>query len=150
MNDIKSTDIIKLMFVTANDPYLWHAKTEKSVDQPLLDEITTALDLKTWLNKYAALYDQNNDNNDNPVYNINSEFVRSTIAALEKYNMSERQYKIYYWFDIDRSFSEVNWDVCPISGNKLIRFDDETIYVNRLISPDHALIFPDYSAATNY
>ncbi|WP_212002739.1 hypothetical protein [Chitinophaga sp. HK235] len=149
MADLKkqNKEIFKIVWLPGEHEIIFNAKTESplSLKSPLYELLNQYLDIDKWKIQYNQLYLDWLDGNSESIYNINDQINLSIIDALIKLNKILDQQAIYYWFDIDRTFTEgFTWKYCPISGEELICLGSGYPEKNAFISPRYPLIFPDY------
>jgi len=124
---------------------LFKMKTEGfiTLDSPLYQSLSTYIDLHKWKDLYKKKYNEWLNNDQNFIYHITDEVNLAMINVLISMNNDLKSKRIFYWFDIDRTFNEnFIWEYCPISKKRLITLPAEYPKINSLISPDYPIVFP--------
>jgi hypothetical protein len=114
------------------------------LENAIYAEINSVFNLENWSNEFKLLYSDwlNDDRND--LHDIANSFYQRTLKNLELLNKNSNDYKLYLWFDVDRSISEnFQWKSCPLTNTPLLRFKEPIHYLNRLFSKEKFLVFPD-------
>ncbi|RFS25040.1 hypothetical protein DVR12_07595 [Chitinophaga silvatica] len=147
MTDFKkiSKDVFKIMWLPGEDEIIFHANNESPLplNTELYKQLNKYFDIENWKNKYAEAYKEWLNDISNVIYDIRNDINMSIIDALTALNKELEFQVIYYWFDIDRTFTDgYLWEYCPISGEKLIYLGEEYTRKNSLISPSYPIIFP--------
>jgi hypothetical protein len=100
------------------------------------------LAVAAWAKSYEDYYHQWLEADDTTIYRLDAPLVASMRHAISQFNQQER-YKLYYWFDIDRTeSSDFCWQHSPLSGEKLLELPRSFSSVNRYIAPIDFLVFP--------
>jgi hypothetical protein len=147
MEDLKNKKLYKIMWLPEENHIFLDIKNEKfiSINSKMYKYLSNYVDWKSWINVYKKKYENWLNSDDNSIYNISDEVNTKIINALLEMNKHLIHEKIFYWFDIDRTFNEnFIWKYCPISKRKLIQLPDEYPEINSLISPEYPLIFPHF------
>ncbi len=147
MLDFQNMELLKVMWLPGEKEILFEVTTEISIpiDNEVYKILENFIDLNKWSNDYAMQYDAWLKNDDSIIYNINSCINSVMIEALKSANKIMSHTILFYWFDVDRTFIEgFNWQLCPISYEKLIEMKLCFPQINSLISPVYPLIFPKF------
>ena len=128
-----------------DESVLW-MNSELVLDQSdILVKINNYINIKKWHNEYELLY-RNWMNYDSPdLYSIRNTLHLKVIDEIVKINSQSNEFKLFYWFDVDRSLEENEnfvWSTCPLSGKPLTRIE-LTHPNNRFISNEFPLVFPE-------
>jgi len=139
-------DYFKIM-VTGNDEgIIWDISKEIEIksNHIVFKHLSNEIDFLKWKIQYLDLYKKWLIDEDDSVYDINNLININMINALIVTNMKMVDYKLYYWFDVDRDkYPDYIWEKCPLSKLDLIILPNEFHKNNRKISPEFPLIFPD-------
>jgi hypothetical protein len=133
---------IKVMVTGDKDGVLWDIKTENEIDlnHTAYGYIAHEIDLSKWKKDYLDLYRRWLINDDESVYQINHSINMEMISVLAKINKMDLDFKLYYWFDVDRDkCPDYIWENCPLSGERLINISS---HLTSKISPISPLVFP--------
>ncbi|PSL44866.1 hypothetical protein CLV51_105239 [Chitinophaga niastensis] len=155
MIDLKkqSKELLKILWLPGEDEIIFNTKSERPLplSSDLYRQLIQYLDIDKWKRLYAEAYKDWLNDDSKSVYKINDKINLSIIEALVKFNKSLDSQSVYYWFDIDRTFTEgFTWEYCPISGKKLIYLGDEYPKKNAFVSPEYPLILPDYDMMSKH
>lgn len=145
MEDSRSK-LYKIMWVPETEKVIWDMRTEEpiSINDMIYKRVTNHLNLTKWIKFYKGLYSDWLEDDKNDVYDITHDINQMAINALGKINQSLNEIKLYYWFDKDRTEEEnFQWEFCPLTNQKLIYLGKEYHYLNRYISPNSFLVFPE-------
>jgi hypothetical protein len=100
------------------------------------------LAVAAWAKSYEDYYHQWLEADDTTIYRLDAPLVASMRQAISQFNQQE-QYKLYYWFDIDRTTAtDFHWQRSPLSGEKLLELPSSFSFVNRYIAPTDFLVLP--------
>ncbi|HEY8956610.1 hypothetical protein [Chitinophaga sp.] len=143
----KNNEIFKIVYLPQESEIIFNAKYETpvSLHSDLYSKLLTHIDINEWKCLYEKAYrDWLNDVSD-AVCNIHDPVNMLMIAALIQLNETLPDRRLYYWFDVDRTYNEgFTWKYCPISGKELILLGDGYPKKNYFISPEYPLVFPIY------
>ena len=145
MEDSKSK-LLKLMWVPETKEIVWDMQTEKAIsaDNDVYAEINSVFNLEDWGNEFELLYSSWLEEDNNDLYDISNSFYQTTLSNLDIINKNPKSFNLYLWFDVDRSLNEnFQWETCPVTNTSLVRLNENTHYLNRLISKEKYLVFPD-------
>ena len=134
----------KLMLTVPEENILWDIVEEKAQTSVLCySYLSKSIDLEKWKLSFFSLYRRWVEEDDYSIYDINNDVNISIINALVELN-KEIDFKIYYWFDVDRDrYPNYIWEKCPLSQKDLICLPKHYHKNNRKASVDYPLIFPD-------
>lgn len=138
----------KVMWAAEGANIIWNMEQEEpdASCAALAALLHTYIDVPAWATSYEDYYHQWLAADDLTIYNLDAPIVASMLNAIKRFNRQE-QYKLYYWFDIDRTeSSDFRWQRSPLSGERLLQLPDSFSSVNRYISPTDLLVFPDISS----
>ena len=133
------------MYLTDVDPIIWDVRTEEPLDEGHIyyKVLNSFVDINEWKLKYGQLYKAWLEIDDTSIHDIHHSINKDMINALIDANKHLDESLIYFWFDIDRSEDEsFEWEVCPLSRQRLQMLGSECLRKNKLISPDFPIIFP--------
>jgi hypothetical protein len=145
MVDSGKKEILKIVWLP-DDELIFYASDDRPLplNSDVYRRLAECFDVLQWRFAYSQAYTDWLNGDNAAIYNINDTLNLSIIDALIKLNESLDHQIIYYWFDADRSVEDFFWDLCPLSGKKLLPLGKEYCGKNALISPRFPLIFPDY------
>ncbi|MBN8786802.1 MAG: hypothetical protein J0I84_06920 [Terrimonas sp.] len=145
MEDLKNKELIKVMWLPKQAEILFKMKDETSlpIKSALYSYILEYIDIVKWRKEYTQKYNDWLNKDDDSIYQIENGINMQMIDDLIKVNKRLRYEKIFYWFDIDRTYNDqFLWKYCPISNKELINLGNGFPKINSLISPDYPLVFP--------
>lgn len=128
---------------------IWNMKTEKEAEflfqNQIVSLINQNIDFNNWLANYCSYYQKWLNEDDQTIFDLRSPLLKSILDAIQNVNKKmDDNKRLFYWFDIDRSFKEdYRWKNCPITKTKLINLGQNFFYANRLISQKVDLVLPD-------
>jgi len=138
-------DYFKVMFTDIEDEVIWNTSTEKGIqlNHRFYGLLNKEINITNWKDEYYKLYLDWLHNDNESIYDINHPINLNMINALIKVNQLAFEFKIYYWFDVNRDkYPEFVWNVCPLSGTPLIALANSFHINNKKISSVFPLIFP--------
>jgi hypothetical protein len=136
---------LKIMVTSNSGSVLWNVQTESAIqiDHLSYKILGSVLDIAKWQDNYYKLYLEWLHDDDESIYDINHPINVEIVNSLIKVNNIASNFKIYFWFDVDRDkYPKFIWKVCPMSGMQLISLPHNFHLNNRKISPLFPLIFP--------
>ena len=145
MADLKNKELIKVMWLPNQEELLFNMKDEipLTIESKLHLKLLQYIDVSKWQNEYAQKYNNWLNDDDTSIWQIENEINMRMIDSLRKINKILRHEKIFYWFDIDRTYDDnFVWEYCPISKKELIHLGKEFPKINSLVSPEYPLVFP--------
>ncbi|PVD49298.1 hypothetical protein DC498_25740 [Terrimonas sp.] len=145
MEDLKNKELIKVMWLPNQAEVLFKMKDETSlpIKSALYPHILQYIDIVKWRKEYAQKYNDWLNKDDDSIYQIENGINMRMIDSLIEVNKALRHEKIFYWFDIDRTYNDhFLWKYCPISKKELVKLGEEFPKINSLISPNYPLVFP--------
>ncbi len=138
------------MWLPEIDEIIWKLDNETMPIRPVKEFIFNSLnkniDINEWHKKYANLYSDYLNNDAQDIYDVTNEINYSIIKAIKKTNNLLRKSNIilFYWFDVDRVSKENwRWISDPLNGKDLLKLDGSFHEVNRKVSLDNYMVFPD-------
>lgn len=146
MEDLKNKSIrYKVMFVPNEESIIWDVFSEtplpvKTISYNLLNSF---INIEEWKKIFGIKFYKWLNDDDLSIFDINNAINVEMINALKEVNNHLSDEYIFFWFDRDRTYLDnYKWVNCPISGLPLIDLGPRYPDLNRLISPNHPLIFP--------
>jgi len=136
---------LKVMFTSIQEGIIWNASTEEQVkiSHPSYDLLNEHIDVSNWIENYSNLYLEWLNNDVEYIFDINHFINSNMVNSLIELNESTKEFKIYYWFDVNRDkYPDFVWDFCPLSDTLLINLPDSFHMNNKKISTVFPLIFP--------
>jgi len=137
---------IKLMWMPEGESVMWNMQDEEPIPERSLvhTEISKYLDIKNWRTLYALKYNSWLQSLSGEIFQINDPVNIMALEAVDKYNKMESiKDRVFYWFDIDREKNEdYQWELCPITGEKLASLGTDYPMNNRLVSWKKNMVFP--------
>lgn len=134
------------MWLPETKRVIWDIKNEQQIplkSQPYLDIASLNFDLNKWIKEFGKLYRLWLDEDDKRVFDLNHEVNKMPIEMLIALNKAADNYKILYWFDVNRDENpEFKWEYCPISKTLLKEFNEDLPRKNKYFSDVYPLIFP--------
>lgn len=134
------------MITSNNESIIWNMLEERKMgyDHLIFNSLSEEIDVQEWKNLYLNLYKSWLIDNDSTIYDIDNPMNMNMINAIINVNKKIADFKLYYWFDVDRDkYPNYIWEKCPLSKLDLIILPDEFHKNNRKLSPEFPLIFPD-------
>jgi hypothetical protein len=140
---MKKEELFKIMWVGNNQPILWDIYSENAAPGDIVFQIKNAINFSDWLDKYKKDYtDWLDDENDN-IFNLDIEAYDSLLKSIQKFNIHSSGFKIYYWYDVDRSKQpNFKWTRC-IRCNSDLEEIKEANYLNRYVCVKDCLVYPE-------
>jgi hypothetical protein len=139
-------DLLKVMVTNDQDDVIWDAMAETNIQTAHRSyfELNKEIDLQIWKQDYRKLYLEWLHHDNESIYDVHHPINLNVINSLIKVNKIVTEYKLYYWFDVDRDkYPNFRWEVCPLSGNALTNLPNYFHINNRKISQLFPLIFPE-------
>lgn len=134
----------KIMVTVRSNGILWDLKERCAADKEVFDGLNTQIDIEDWKNKYIDLYQKWLEEDDDTLYQIESKINMDMIQSLVKLNNQNHEFKVFYWFDVDRDkYPGHKWLFCPLTSEPLINLHEGNHKNNSKISPRFPLIFPE-------
>ncbi|WP_316825846.1 hypothetical protein [Pedobacter miscanthi] len=115
-------EYFKVMVTGAREGLIWKLSTETEVasDHLALQYLSNEINIPEWKNKYLNLYEKWLKNDDGRIYQITDLVNMEMINALVEVNAKVSDFKLYYWFDVDRDkHPDYIWEKCPLSNSDL-------------------------------
>lgn len=145
MEELKNKECIKVMWLPNQKEFLFTMKFETvlPIESFLYLYISQYINMEKWQNEYGYKYNDWLNNDDNSIFDIKNPVNLGMVKSLIELNMVLKFEKLFYWFDIDRTYNDdFIWEYCPVSNKKLVALGGEFSKRNSLISPDYPLVFP--------
>lgn len=138
--------IYKIMWLPGTKRVIWDIKNEKQIPlkcRPYLDIASLNFDLNKWAKEFGKLYHLWLHEDDKHVFDLNHEINRLPLELLINLNKMAENYKVLYWFDVNRDeYPAFKWEHCPISKTLLKAFNEDVPRKNKYCSDIYPLIFP--------
>ena len=134
-----------MMVTNDTDGIIWDMLTETSLTDvhPSYYMLDKEIDLQLWKYAYRNLYQEWLNDDGESIYDIGHPVNLNLINSLININKLTLEYKLYYWFDVNRDkYPDFFWETCPISGTPLIALPIYFHRNNRKISQLFPLVFP--------
>lgn len=135
------------MWLPATQEVIYDMLDEKAMPQSfhLYNVLKRYINLNNWLTEYGELYHEWLHKDDNTIFDINAAINWRMIQAITEVNkvIAETPDKLFYWFDVDRNEKDWEWKLCPVSKTALIDLGSQFPSLNKLISIEHPLTFPE-------
>ncbi len=148
MEDLINKELLKIMWLPNENEIFFHMRNEKAVfwNSEIYKSLSEYIDVENWKHLYSKSYQRWLDDDDDSIYDIQSEINKSMIDSLIKLNKTLVSGVVFYWFDIDRTNNEnFKWEFCPNSKKRLFTLGNTYPKINSLISPEFPLVFPSQS-----
>jgi hypothetical protein len=140
--------LYKVMWAAEGTAIIWNMQDNQHDSHcgELVRLLGQYIDVPKWAASYEAYYHSWLDDDDQTIYHLESPLLAIMLGAIKAFNEQE-PWKLYYWFDIDRTDSPVfHWQHSPLSGEKLLKLPSSFASMNRYIAPTDFLVFPaDFS-----
>jgi len=136
--------LYKVMWAADGANIIWNMEQEEPDAHcaTLTSLLSKYIDVTAWAKSYADYYHQWLEAGDATIYKPDMPLVASMLRAIKQFNAKE-QYKLYYWFDIDRTaMPDFCWQRSPLSGEKLLELPSSFAAVNHYIAPTDFLVLP--------
>lgn len=116
----------------------------------IMEVLRQYIDVDYWFHEFSEAYRAWTDDGDTGLYDIQAEVNTSMLAAIAQANtdLAGQGLTLFYWFDIDRTDANENWEwkTDPIENNPLTDLGPEYYNKCRLVCEKHFLVFPNKDA----
>ena len=138
-------DYFKVMVTGNNEGIIWDTAKEIELesDHIAFQYLSREIDISEWKNLYLDLFKKWLVDDDDSIYEITNSINMKMIDALVIINSETSDFRLYYWFDVDRDkYPNYVWKKCPLAGTDLIDLPEHYNNNNRKISVNYPLVFP--------
>nr|WP_315423251.1 hypothetical protein [uncultured Pedobacter sp.] len=138
-------ECLKVMVTGNDESIIWDLSKETEVESNHMAFVylSNEINILEWKRKYLNLYKKWLKDEDDSICQISSPINMDMINALITINLKAAEFKLYYWFDVDRDKRpDYIWEKCPLSHSDLVVLSGVFHENNRKISPNFPLIFP--------
>ncbi|WP_293312930.1 hypothetical protein [Pedobacter sp. UBA5917] len=138
-------EYFKVMVTVAEEGLIWKllTETELAPDHVALQYLSSEINITEWKNRYLNLYNKWLKNEDDRMCQITDPINMEMINALVEVNSKVSDFKLYYWFDVDRDkYPDYTWKKCPLSNSDLVVLPENLHENNRKVSLMFPLVFP--------
>jgi hypothetical protein len=144
----RNMEILKVMVTVASENIILDAVTEESIPlvHPVYKRLFEYVDWEKWKEDYLISYQKWLYDDDEEIYDLKKPLNYTMIDAICKVNLLNNNYRLFYWFDINRDTNpNYEWTTCPLSHHPLISLGEDFHKNNRKTSSKFPLILPDLS-----
>lgn len=138
-------ECFKIMITVHGENVIWDLSTETEVesDHKAFQYLSSEINIQEWKEQYLNLYKKWLHNEDDRIYQIANPVNMQMINALIAVNLKFKDFKLYYWFDIDRDkHPDYIWEKCPLSNSDLDHLSGDFHENNKKVSLMFPLVFP--------